>query len=157
MVADWLVTLRKFYLTGASHGHPTQLFDSSSTSKKSNPRSSSSLTWTSTSIDGLLLTPSQTSPTPHYLSVLLPTVSTFTSFISYAWQHALCMSVCLQPVSSRAVRCIPLICTVIVDSALFKGDLGRRLAPKSCSASCPDSFRYVPASYINSTKLVFRI
>lgn len=95
---------------------PASCLIASRPSNKSNPSISSSTIKASMSIEGLLLMSSQTTPTTQHLRVFPSTVRIYTSFLSYAWQHALHMTVWVQPVFTRAMHLIPSICTVIVDS-----------------------------------------
>ena len=109
---DRLFTLGKFYLTGASHGHPTQLFD--------------------------CIQPKQhvVREPIAYAKLDLPDSTALKCTPAYS-QHMFSpmpdsmLWVWVQPVSTRTVCLIPSIYPVIVDSPLFKRDLGRRLVPKS--------------------------
>ena len=83
-----------------------------SPSSRSYPSRSPSTTRACTATEGPLLIPIWTTLSTQHIDELPPTTSKGTFFFSHVWQHCLHTRVCVQPVSTRAVRLTPSICTV---------------------------------------------
>ena len=112
-----------------------------SPSSRSYPKSASSTTRARTATEGPLPMPIWTTLSPQHIDEFPPTTIKGTCFFFHVWQHGLRTRVCVQPVSTRAVRRIPSICTLTAGRAPFIRSLGERLALKTRPlARFPDNF-----------------
>ena len=108
-----------------------------SPSSRSYPNRPSSTTRARTATEGPLPMPIWTMLSPQHIDEFPPTTSKGTCFFFHVWQHGLRTRVCVQPVSTRAVRLTPSICTLTAGRAPFIWGLGRdwcwRLIPSLVS------------------------